>query len=140
MTTSETKRIRWEDQPEPGGAIGYVGTQDSRAFTIWPPLTDEDEWLLSCAFSHMATERCFGSDRGELEAKAESWLAEFVTSIGAVFKAPDLPPPNRGPMRDLTCGACGEEFGTNFDVDKIDCPRCEARRCPCCGDWFGAEW
>jgi DNA-directed RNA polymerase subunit RPC12/RpoP len=40
---------------------------------------------------------------------------------------------------DVTCGACGAEFGTNFRVEEIACPECEARRCPHCRHWFGAE-
>ena len=40
---------------------------------------------------------------------------------------------------DVTCGSCGEEFGTNFRIEDIDCPECEARRCPHCATWFGAE-
>jgi hypothetical protein len=40
---------------------------------------------------------------------------------------------------DVTCGACGKEFGTNFRVEEIECPECEARRCPNCRTWFGAQ-
>jgi hypothetical protein len=40
---------------------------------------------------------------------------------------------------DVTCGNCGGEHGTNFAVDQIECPHCEARRCPHCGGWFGGE-
>jgi hypothetical protein len=40
---------------------------------------------------------------------------------------------------EVTCGACGEEFGTNFAAGEIACPECEARRCPECRTWFGAQ-
>jgi hypothetical protein len=40
---------------------------------------------------------------------------------------------------DVTCGECGEEFGTNFTAEEIECPECEARRCPDCRTWFGAQ-
>jgi hypothetical protein len=40
---------------------------------------------------------------------------------------------------DVTCGSCGEEFGTNFKVEEIACPECEARRCPQCRTWFGGD-
>ena len=42
-------------------------------------------------------------------------------------------------MHDYTCGRCGETFSTNCDEDDIQCTDCEARRCPCCGSWFGGE-
>jgi len=40
---------------------------------------------------------------------------------------------------DVTCGGCGEEFGTNFVIEEIECAECEARRCPNCRTWFGAQ-
>ena len=53
---------------------------------------------------------------------------------------PEALPP-RGPdgMRNLTCGACGGEFGTNFAEEEIECAHCDARRCPHCGEWFGRD-
>jgi len=39
----------------------------------------------------------------------------------------------------ITCGSCGDESSTNCDDDDISCGLCEARRCPCCGQWFGGE-
>ena len=81
---SETKRIRWEDGLQ-GCRTGYVGTRERRAFTIWPPLNDADKWMLDCAFSDVPDDRAFGDGPGELKAEAERWLAEFVSSLGAVF-------------------------------------------------------
>jgi hypothetical protein len=43
------------------------------------------------------------------------------------------------PLPQYTCGQCGETFGTNFRIEEIECPECEARRCPHCETWFG-EW
>jgi hypothetical protein len=41
---------------------------------------------------------------------------------------------------DITCGACGEDYGTNVtDLDEIECVECEARRCPHCQRWFGGQ-
>lgn len=40
---------------------------------------------------------------------------------------------------DVTCGGCGEEFGTNFAAAELECPGCEARRCPSCHAWFGGD-
>jgi hypothetical protein len=45
----------------------------------------------------------------------------------------DLPP-----LPEFTCGVCGETFGTNFDIEEIECP-CGARRCPHCEQWFGGD-
>ena len=42
-------------------------------------------------------------------------------------------------MRDFTCDACGETFGTNCDEDDIICTLCNAHRCPHCHLWFGGE-
>lgn len=40
---------------------------------------------------------------------------------------------------DATCGSCGMEHGGNLDENDIECPFCEARRCPHCKTWFGGE-
>ena len=51
----------------------------------------------------------------------------------------DLPQVGPDGMRDLTCGACGGVFGTNFHEEQIECAHCDARRCPHCGEWFGRD-
>ena len=39
---------------------------------------------------------------------------------------------------DITCGSCGEDYGTNVtDEHEIECVTCEARRCPHCHAWYG---
>ena len=48
-------------------------------------------------------------------------------------------PPVTGGMREFTCGLCGGVFGTNWPLDEVQCAHCEARRCPSCRTWFGAE-
>ena len=55
--------------------------------------------------------------------------------FGASADLPPLPP-----LPQYTCGACRETFGSNCDPDDIVCPYCEARRCPRCLKWFGAEF
>lgn len=40
-------------------------------------------------------------------------------------------------FREFICGNCGETFSTNCDLDDIQCPECEAHRCPHCVKWFG---
>jgi hypothetical protein len=54
-------------------------------------------------------------------------------------KPAKLPPRGSDGMRDLTCGACGGGFGTNFSEEEIECAHCDARRCPHCGEWFGGD-
>jgi DNA-directed RNA polymerase subunit RPC12/RpoP len=53
--------------------------------------------------------------------------------------APVANPRGLPPLPQYTCGQCGETFGTNFRTEEIECPECEARRCPHCETWFG-EW
>jgi hypothetical protein len=43
------------------------------------------------------------------------------------------------PLPKFTCGLCGFTFGTNFRTEEIECPECEARRCPHCETWFGSQ-
>lgn len=72
-----------------------------------------------------------GSARGSEAMTAGAESAGFGPSA-------DLPP--LPPLPQYTCGACGETHGSNCDPDDIVCPYCEARRCPHCLKWFGAEF
>jgi hypothetical protein len=71
-------------------------------------------------------------------------LEQIAMRIAAV-DVPDSTPldvrPREGDprMKDVTCGSCGEEFGTNADDDDIGCVECDARRCPHCKRWFGGQ-
>lgn len=59
-----------------------------------------------------------------------------------VSEAPPVPPLPGGTLPRLPeyeCGSCGTVFGTNFKTEEIECPECEARRCPHCETWFGAQ-
>ena len=52
----------------------------------------------------------------------------------------DLKPREGWPgMFGVTCGVCGEEFGTNSCGEETACAECEARRCPHCKTWFGGD-
>lgn len=54
--------------------------------------------------------------------------------------APGIRPREGEPgWSDVTCGACGEEFTTNCSTDDLECPECDAKRCPHCGGWFGGQ-
>ena len=86
---TETKRIRWTDSrssaddPAFAGHVGDLCT----LFKIWPPDDPGDEWLLTAALPGKEGERLYGFPT-DLKAEAERWLAEFVTSLGAVFPEP----------------------------------------------------
>lgn len=80
-----TERIRWEPTKY-GGWTGHVGTIDEFAFQIWKPAPLGDkpyrlESTLPGHFGHVAN----SADPDELKAEAERWLAEFASSLGAVF-------------------------------------------------------
>jgi DNA-directed RNA polymerase subunit RPC12/RpoP len=142
--TEAADRIRWipndDGKPYTAAHLGYASAGGTVLFRIYAPDKHSDPvWIVVSDLPGQDRHRWQGDDPDELKIVAGRWLEEFAASLGAVFRAPGLPPPNRGSMRDLTCGACGTEFGTNFDVDQIDCPECDARRCPHCGEWFGAE-
>ena len=83
--TGTTTRIRWEPTKY-GGWTGRVGTIDQFVFQLWQPGSPEPlPWRLESGlpgdFGRVAT----GLDPELLKAEAERWLAEFVTSLGAVF-------------------------------------------------------
>jgi hypothetical protein len=70
----------------------------------------------------------------EKHAKPEPGLAAASTP-------PDVRPRADGRHGlDVTCGSCGEDYGTNVtDLDEIECAECGARRCPHCQKWFGGR-
>ena len=89
-----------------------------------------------CALAGQPCEFC------EREVAALLALADAAIAAGAEPQpAPDDVRPREGERgwKDVTCGSCGEESGTNFRDEEIDCPECEARRCPHCKRWFGGE-
>jgi hypothetical protein len=135
-----TSRIRWEPTKY-GGWTGHVGTLEPWLFQIHKPGPPcPAAWELTTALPGGLGRYAFRDDPEWLKAEAERWLAGFVSSLGAVFpEAAALPPVGPDGMRDLTCGACGGEFGTNFREEEIECAYCDARRCPSCGEWFGGD-
>lgn len=73
----------------------------------------------------------------EVKPVSASQVRRFAAQQPA---AADVRPREGQPgWHDVTCGICGAEFGTNFRLEEITCGECEARRCPHCGTWFGAE-
>jgi hypothetical protein len=84
-----TSRIRWE--PRDGELLGSVGTFGRPVFRIWPPGQEGERVLLvylAGEAQHMYHDDSADSENA-LKAKAESLLAEFVSSLGAVFPEGD---------------------------------------------------
>lgn len=80
--TETTARIRWEPT-EYAGLGGFVGAGKSWLFQIWP--TGKDGWQLDSTLPGQFDRHPVSSDPGKLKAKAERFLAEFVSSLGAIF-------------------------------------------------------
>ena len=102
-----TGRIRWgHDEPGDGvildGSTGSVGTLDSAAFHIWKPPQAGGELVLTSDLPGQQDRRSFGSDTDALKAEAESFLSEFISSLGAVF--PDFTSVTRFETIDHTRG------------------------------------
>lgn len=104
-----TDRIRWHDEPSSGMAActGSVGTLNPAMFHIWRPDAHCAEWQLTTRLHDMEQKHCYGGDPEELKDQAEHWLAEFTSSLGAVFGdavAADL----RSRADDLEAMVCRE--------------------------------
>ena len=81
MTMTETRRIRWE--PVECGVDGYVGAVIPPVFTIYCAELSYADWMLT---SELPGDARPGNDLDVLKARAEDWLARFVSSLGAVFE------------------------------------------------------
>lgn len=78
-----TPRIRWT--ADKYGWNGYVGMVEPRSFQIWK---EEHRLVLSSGLLGQFTKVAVHPDDPEpLKAEAETWLTEFVASIGAQFPA-----------------------------------------------------
>jgi hypothetical protein len=113
-----TERIRWEDDGR-NGFEGYAGTLDRHLFAVWQSPCDSGdiilgEWALTTQLPAPLEWRTpHGSDPEALKAEAERWLAEFVSSLGAIFpRIPDAEPAGLPIPR--------------FAVLAVACPRCGA--------------
>jgi hypothetical protein len=102
---TETKRIRWHDEPDGlAASTGYVGTLDPLVFQIWRPDTFSAEWTLTARLPGDGDKAVCGAGPDELRAEAERWLERFVASLGAVFGAPDYSAVTRFETIDHTRG------------------------------------
>jgi hypothetical protein len=80
-------RIRW--QTEPGvysGFSGYVGTIEQALFRIYDPEAPDGEHALCSMLPGMGNKTSYGTE-AEVKARAEEWLGEFASSLGAFFPA-----------------------------------------------------
>lgn len=85
--TTETGRIRWE-QTRPGAWHGYVGTRKLAVFAIWRPseaIGTATPWGLASSLIDLPVMPLRAASDDTLKATAESWLEEFVSSLGAFF-------------------------------------------------------
>ena len=144
MTTPETPappeagRIRWEPNA-PGGWCGYVATMEPWAFQIWHADAEGGPWRLDSTLLGQFGYHVDHPDPEALKLHAERWLAQFTTSIGAVFPKPAQMEarPDRRKLRDTdvldafrtvtnwsdaevlhyeTCDQCSPEAGLVCDV------------------------
>ena len=87
-----TTRIRWRDKTPPYSDniahVGYVGNIKKSTFIIYAPDELHDDWLLSVRL--IPGSQFFYADSADaVKAKAERWLAVFVSSLGASFPEED---------------------------------------------------
>lgn len=89
MRDPMSERIRWQDA-EHNNIVGYVGTIDDRVFKLQHPVLAGQRWVLTTDLPGWLNE-VVGGTPGELKARAEQALEEFVSSLGAIFPDPELP-------------------------------------------------
>ena len=98
-------RIRWTDEGG-GDQIGMVGSLPRGLFTIWAPRSDDEAWGITTGLPGSIRDECrYGADADEARSVAESWLSEFVSSLGAIF------PEKTGHACDDSCAMHGLEAG-----------------------------
>lgn len=87
-----TDHIRWSNDSG-GRIIGRVGTLDLARFVISAPLPGQrhGEWLLISRLPGQESVTVYDDYPESLTERAEELVAEFVSSLGAVF--PDEAPP-----------------------------------------------
>lgn len=81
-------RIRWTKEDD-GGTAGRAGTLDEPLFFIYPPESPGKAYILTAMLPGHTRDFYPSGFVSDLKAKAEEWLAGFVSSLGAVF--PDGP-------------------------------------------------
>jgi hypothetical protein len=79
-----TERIRWEPTKY-GGWTGHIGSLEPWAFQVWQVDGPDSPWRLDSALLSQFGYHVDHPDPEVLKPHAERWLAEFVSSLGAVF-------------------------------------------------------
>lgn len=85
-----TDRIRWKPTRY-GGVTGHIGTLEPWLFQVFQSNCDHGdvvlgEWELTSQLpAPRARQHGHSHDPDTLKAEAERWLAEFVSSLGAIF-------------------------------------------------------
>lgn len=99
-TGTGTGRIRWEPTKY-GGWTGHVGARPETGwlFQIWNAAPVGGDWQLDSNLPGHFGQHFRDDDPATLKADAEVQLAEFVSSLGAIF--PDAP------ATDSDCEECG---------------------------------
>lgn len=84
MTT--TPRILWIDEGT-RPITGHVGSLGPSAFSLYQPEFTGDEWVLMSRLTGQEDVCRYGASADGLKPEAEALLAEFITSLGAIFPA-----------------------------------------------------
>ena len=82
-------RIRWHHERD-DRLIGCTGTLDPHVFVLLGPRFKGDEWVLMSRLPGQESVTRYAASPEALKPEAERLLAQFVTSLGAVF--PELAP------------------------------------------------
>jgi hypothetical protein len=80
-----TDLIRWTDASD-GGFFGFAGNYAPAAFKVIPPAAGEEFWTLHNYICPLGVSG-FGETEADAKQQAETWLREFVSSLGALFAA-----------------------------------------------------
>lgn len=78
-------RIRWQKEDD-GMTAGRIGTLGEPLFWISPPEGPGKAHILTSSLPGWDKDIYPNGFVGDVKATAERWLAEFVASLGAVFK------------------------------------------------------
>jgi hypothetical protein len=118
-TGRATGRIHWERNDD-GATVtaaweGSAGKIDEASFWIFEPTDSEPWWILTSTLPGQGRYRVHNDEAEALKRHAERWLAEFVSSLGAIFPA------------EVEVDPFGPEAWLDHHPDCV-CPDCAAAR------------
>ena len=84
--TETPARIRWQREDD-NSLTGRTGTMTEPVFWIWPPESPGKAHILTSSLPGRNGPQDIYPNGfvADVKAKAEEWLEEFVTSLGAIF-------------------------------------------------------